>query len=329
MPPLPSLAPFTFRHWQGLDDTTQMLPVAQAARDADGIEAVMVLDELRHFYSHLINCDPATDMLFAEAAGQLVGYVRVFWEPENDGTRVYPVFGIVHPHWRRQGLGRALHRWGEARLRELAAAHPVGPRQLRAFAQKNEIGKIKLLTDEGFEPTRYFYEMVRPHLDDLPTAPLPSGFEVRAVLPEHYRAIFAANTEAFRDHWGAREVTEEHFQLWFSADNPEFQTDIWKVAWEVATNEVAGMVLGYILEEQNAKFSRLRGWTENIGVRRQYRKRGLASALIAENLRELQRRGMTEAALAVDSTSPSGANRLYEQLGFRVTQTGIVYEKAV
>lgn len=327
MPTLPSLSPFTFRFWRGEDDLPQMLPVAQAAREADAIEDVMTLEELRHFYTHLINCDITTDLLLAEAQGQVVAYARAFWQPENDGARTYMVFGVVHPTWRRQGLGRALHRWGEARLREIALTHPAGPRGFRSFVHEAEVGKIKLLSSEGYAPQRYFYEMVRPTLDDIPAAPLPPGFEVRPVLPEHYRAIFAANAEAFRDHWGAMEVTEEYFDLWFNPNSPDFQPEIWKVAWEVQTNEVAGMVLGYILENQNVKFQRLRGWTENIGVRRQYRKRGLASALIAENLRELKRRGMTEAALGVDSESLSGANRLYAQMGFRVIKTNVAYWK--
>jgi mycothiol synthase len=118
---------------------------------------------------------------------------------------------------------------------------------------------------------------------------------------------------------------EEDYQKWLGED--EFQPDIWKVAWDVETNQVAGMVLGFILAEQNAKFHRRRGWTEDICVRRPWRRRGLARALIADSLRELRARGMTEAALGVDTENQTGALRLYESLGFRVVKRNTIYRK--
>jgi len=41
----------------------------------------------------------------------------------------------------------------------------------------------------------------------------------------------------------------------------------------------------------------MRGWTDPIGVRRRWRKQGLARALIARSLRLLREQGMTEAGL--------------------------------
>jgi ribosomal protein S18 acetylase RimI-like enzyme len=38
---------------------------------------------------------------------------------------------------------------------------------------------------------------------------------------------------------------------------------------------------------------------------------------------------MTEAALGVDAENPSGALRVYENLGFRRTRTGVAYRKAM
>ena len=87
------------------------------------------------------------------------------------------------------------------------------------------------------------------------------------------------------------------------------------------------MVLGFIDHEQNKRQRRRRGWTENICVRRPWRKRGLAHALIAENLRELNARGMTEAALGVDTESLTGALRVYESMGFRAVRRDAVWRK--
>ncbi len=72
---------------------------------------------------------------------------------------------------------------------------------------------------------------------------------------------------------------------------------------------------------------RRRGFTENISVRRPYRQRGLARAMIAESLRVLKARGMTESALTSDSENLTGAVRLYEECGFATTLRIIAYRK--
>ncbi|MDL1926513.1 GNAT family N-acetyltransferase, partial [Anaerolineae bacterium AMX1] len=86
-------------------------------------------------YSHLENCDPYRDMLMAEVDGQMVGYNRVFWEHQEDGARLYVVFGFLLPEWRRKGLGSSMLALGEARLREIAAEQAyAGPRFFQSWA---------------------------------------------------------------------------------------------------------------------------------------------------------------------------------------------------
>ena len=75
-------------------------------------------------YSTLVNCDPPRDMVLAEVDGSLIAYARVFWTDQVDGSRSYENFGFVDPAWRRRGIGGALHRRNEERLREIAATHP-------------------------------------------------------------------------------------------------------------------------------------------------------------------------------------------------------------
>ena len=58
-----------------------------------------------------------------------------------------------------------------------------------------------------------------------------------------------------------------------------------------------------------------------------WRGRGVATALIGRNLRLLAERGMTEAALLVDSQNPTGALALYERVGFRRVRTDMFYQR--
>lgn len=87
------------------------------------------------------------------------------------------------------------------------------------------------------------------------------------------------------------------------------------------------MVLNYINAEENRVYGRRRGYTETICVRRPWRGRGLARALLARSLRMLQELGLSEAALTVDADSPSGALRLYKSMGFVVDRQSAVYRK--
>jgi ribosomal protein S18 acetylase RimI-like enzyme len=165
--------------------------------------------------------------------------------------------------------------------------------------------------------------MVRPDLENIPDAPLPEGLEVRPVKPEHLRAIWEAEQEAFLDHWGASEVEEGDFERWLN--NHPFQPELWQVAWD--GDQVAGMVRTIIDRNQNARFGRQRGYTENISTRRPWRKRGLARALMAQSMRLQKELGMTETALGVDASNPNGALQLYESMGFQVTKKETIYRK--
>jgi mycothiol synthase len=62
-------------------------------------------------------------------------------------------------------------------------------------------------------------------------------------------------------------------------------------------------------------------------VRRPWRRRGLARALIARSLQVLKDQGMTEACLGVDAQNPNGARHLYESMGFCSVKEFVTYRK--
>ena len=94
--------------------------------------------------------------------------------------------------------------------------------------------------------------MIRPHLDDLPDAPLPAGLEIREVKPEHLRQIWDAATEAFRDEWGFVEPTDEDYERYLT-DPVESDTSLWRIAWD--GDEVAGQVRSYINPVENERLA--------------------------------------------------------------------------
>ena len=322
-PDAPAIPGLTFRHFRGAEDYPLMIPVIEASRAADQIHEVETVERLAQGYANTKGFDPTRDVIMAEIDGRLAGYRSAMWWDQLDGVRILHHFGFLRPEWRGQGLERALVHTCEARLRQIAQEHPAERSEFDTYVADTETALDGLLQSEGYTATRHFYDMVRPDLANIPDAPLPPGLEVRPARPEDYRAIWEAETEAFQDHWGEEQVEEADFARW--QHDPLFQPDLWQVAWD--GDLVAGMVRGFIDPVYNARFGKRRGFTENISTRRPWRKRGLAAALIARSLRQQQALGMTESALGVDTENPSGALRLYEQMGFQAVKRFSIYRK--
>ena len=313
-----------FRHYRGEEDIPAMVNVINKSNPVDGVEWLSTIEESVNNYRHLTNCDPTQDVIIAEIHGDLVGYGRCWWDQQLDGNRIYFHFAHVLPAWRDEGIRRAIVRFNEDRLHAIAATHPQdGARWLNCWASETETHWENLLVSEGYKAVRYFMEMVRPTLDDIPDLPLPLGIEVRRGTHGEWRQIWEAEREAFRDHWGETEWSEESFQGW--SKNPNFNPNLWQVAW--AGDEVAGGVLNFINKPENEEYGRLRGYTEDIFVRRPWRKQGLAKALIARSFQVLKDEGMEEAALGVDAENPTGAVQLYTGMGFQTVKQSATYRK--
>ena len=325
IPGAPALAGLRFRHFTGEGDFEAMVATISASKVADQIERSDSVEIIRNNYENLVNCDPYRDVLIAEVDGAMVAYSRVTWYTvENPSAeQIYQSFGFIRPEWRRKGLGRAMLRFNQALLREIADAHGQDkPRFYESFCLSTELESNALLLSDGYQAVRHGYEMVRPDLEGIPDLQLPEGLEVRPALPEHYRTIYNASMEAFRDHWGFSDDAEPYETF---ITQPHFNPALWQVAWE--GDQVAGMVLNFIDEGGNQEYHRKRGYTENIAVRRPWRKQGLARALIARSLRLLKEVGMEEAALGVDTQNTSGALRLYEFMGFKPVRQSTTYRK--
>ncbi|HTX71223.1 MAG TPA: GNAT family N-acetyltransferase [Rectinemataceae bacterium] len=329
LPGAPNLPGLVTRHFRGQADFEGMAAAISAAADADGVERVGSADDLAATYNHLHNCDLFRDFLIVELSDTIIGYARVQWDEEvSTGAILGLLIAFLAPEGRGHGLGRALLRWQEERLRELLGNSPgEAGRYYQVFCAEEELSRVRLLEHAGYRPIRFFHEMVRPSLEGIPDFPLPEGLETRPVLPADYRPIWEAWQAALVDHWGYTRPSDEEYKGWLE-DQRIFQPELWQVAWERSTDRVAGGVLGFIDRIENEKYRRTRGYTECIHVGREWRRRGVARALIASSLRAQKALGMTESALGVDSESLTGATRVYADCGFAVRKTMRLYRKA-
>ncbi|MEO7117664.1 MAG: GNAT family N-acetyltransferase [Candidatus Limnocylindrales bacterium] len=321
----PAMLGTTFRHLRPPDDYVSMNTVANALRAADGEDWATSDESFRAFYDHLVNCDPATDVMVVERQAMVIAYGRAAWLEELDGLRTYEPISFVDPDATDAiVLRRSIIETMETRCRQMAATHPASPKSFQLSAADSATDYAALILELGYSQERYFYTMVRPNLGDLPGMPLPAGLEVREVEPQHLRAIWEAEMEALGDHWGAPVPTEELYQEFLHSPD-QMDTSLWRIAWD--GDQIAGMVRSYINPEENERYGRKRGWVENIMVRRQWRRRGLARALIAASIPLLRARGMTEGALGVDTENPSGALRVYEDCGFVAVKRETTYRR--
>ncbi len=321
---VPGLA---IRSYRGEADLPAMHRVYVAVHEAQGLDEVTTLDDMRRNYATLVNCDPKRDILLAEVDGELVAYARTFWQDLVDGGRTYENFGFVHPDWRRRGIGTELHRRNEARLREVAAGHPdVHPKWLSSEGADTDAGNVALLGGDGYEPARRFYDMVAPNLAGIEAPPMPAGLEIRPVTRDQYRLVWEAAAEAFRDHWGEVEWAEADWER-FIADPDNADPRFWRVGWD--GDQIAGSVMTTVPVEENERHGRARVYVSQVSVRRPWRRLGLARALLASSLVGAREAGFTSASLGVDTDSPTGATDLYRSLGFEPERTFTSWRKSL
>jgi len=325
--PLPSFPPASglrARHPVDLRaDAEAMAAVANASLAATGEPARESGPEL---YNELLNQahgDPLADVALVERESRLVAYARVQWRDHASGALEVETNLVLDPGLKAPGPGPALLRWAMAHGRTYAVGQPAErPRWFAAWCGDEERWTRALLDTAGFRPVRHFQLLVRPTLGDLgPPPPLPAGLEDRPVRPEHWRAVWEADLEAFRDHWGTPDTSEAGFAR-FQGEASQ-RPDLWQVAW--AGDEVAGFVLVAVQEAENAALGVKRGWLDSVAVRRPWRRRGLATALVARALVALRDAGFEGAILGVDAENPHEATALYVRAGFATSASATVY----
>jgi ribosomal protein S18 acetylase RimI-like enzyme len=324
---LPDIPGIVARRWAGDHDYATVADLVNAEAGSFGPGYLTTPEDVRVSFESSSNMDLEDDFRFVEAGGSPLGYVIVRWWQEEGGPRVYRHMCKVHPDWLQRGIGTALLAWAQERLREVGAGHTrcACDRIFRTDVDHTGSPAGLLLESFGYRPTQHHAELVRPHLDDVPDAALPEGVELRPVEPGHLRAIFEADAEANRDHWGYVAPTDKDWRAFL--DFPYTDHSLWKIAW--TGDRVVGQVRGFVNEAENEEFGRKRGWCEFISTDRARRGRGVATALISATLREFRERGLEEAALGVHIENPNKAFRLYRRLGFEITSQGATYERPV
>ena len=326
LPVLPDLAELEFRALRR-DDVPALYETLLAVERADDRNLVQTLDDLqREFDDPWSNAE--VDSLAAFALdGQLTGYGRTFQNPQPEAEARCYLLVEVHPSFRANGLEETLLDWAEERARQrLALVDGDLSRVLRTGIQDTQTQRQAQLEQRGFSIVRYFYRMQRDLNEPIPAVQLSADLALHAYTPDLSAAVLAAFNESFRDHWSFDPVTARDWQQFF-IKRSNFRPDLTYVVMDGA--EVAGFSFNCVSAEENTRRHTSEGWVDVLGVRRPWRKRGVATALLCASMHAFKAEGLQHALLGVDTENPSGALRVYEHVGFKPVKRFVQFEKSM
>ena len=263
--------------------------------------------------------DLARDTVLIEADDRsLAGYADT--SAVDLGVSV-EAFGRVHPGHRGRGLGAHLVGWTEARAIELATAAGSATRLWNAVASVDEPAR-RLVTARGYVPVRTFRHMERtlePGAETQAGLSPPEAIRLRTFQTgRDERAVYDVWVDAFSGQFG---VTMQPFEAWCedALGRQGFEPELVLIA------EHSGEVVGM---QTAVRFGDV-GWIDIVGVRRPWRRRGVARAMLVRGFADLAARGCRSVRLNVDAGNETGATHLYEDVGMTVRRAWDLYERPI
>lgn len=304
-------------------DVGAVAALVRHAEAHDGIPRSLADEELAQELAapHL---DPEADTRVAVRGGELVGWAYVWHPPSGGRLDRAEVIGEVAPAHRGIGVGSALLAWSVARAGErlTGRSHDL-PRFVRVNAYDWLEDRHRLYRRHGFRAVRWHDELLRD-LDDLPAVPVPGGVRLEPWPDDRDDELRSVRNAAFADHWGSAVIGPD---LWHEfVRGHGSRPDLSVVALDEATGAVVGLCANQVYPEDEAVTGRREGWIANIATLREARGRGVASAMLARSLAAFADAGLTHARLDVDADNPTGAGRIYRNLGFVPHHRSVTYQ---
>jgi mycothiol synthase len=288
------------------DEVRAVSALAEAATEADGVRPLS-----EHVMLHLrYGGDERVRNVLVWKGPRLLAYGHL---DVTDAVAGASAEMVVHPAYRRHGLGRLL-------VATIRAETADG--RLRLWAHGGHRGAAALAADLGFRQSRALWQMRRSLYAALPTVELPDGVTVRNFEPgRDDEAWVRLNGTAFAGHpeqggWTVEDLHRRMAEPWFDPH-------------------------GFFLAERGDRLAGFH-WTKVhggegshhghdpigevyvLGVDPGERGTGLGRALTLVGLQHLRHLGLPDAMLYVDADN-AAAIRLYQGLGFTRWETDLMF----
>jgi mycothiol synthase len=210
---------------------------------------------------------------------------------------------MVHPDFRHRGIGTALVSWSITEARTLfAPERGDGAKTVYLNSEFMSDEAVRLYERYGFAPNSVAHVMRRDLQLVLPETNFPGGITIAEWKDELAPDFFEAYQTAFRDRPGFPGWSAE-FWISRAEDDPDFSPERSLVAY------ARGQPVGFI--------TCFKDYVGQMGVRPEWRNRGLGSALLVEILHRVARAGENAVWLEVNANNPT-ATRVYRRLGFDI-----------
>ncbi|MFD2792113.1 GNAT family N-acetyltransferase [Promicromonospora vindobonensis] len=337
-PRLPTAGDLTWRPW-AREDVPALAVLLRAVQEADGRDWFTPADEIAEAFDAPVFDAAADTLVGTDADGVMRAYGQVERLSSVGATRLrVSVSGGVHPTHRGRGIGTELLVWATGRARQALAALGTDPRldvlpaRISAHLEDSDPAERRdLVRTGGFEPIRYYANLLRDLSVPVPAVGLEAPLRLVPWSEALDDATRLARNDAFRDHWGSQPRTPESWRAYRSSFAPEWSFVVVdeSVRYQGSEQEqpgdatvapgtpyVVGLHLASRYEHDWESQGYTAGYTDLLGVRRAYRGRRIAVALLTHAMRIYADAGMQQAELDVDTENPTGATGLYARLGY-------------
>lgn len=260
-----------------------------------------------------------------------IGYGGVRYEEDEDdpnGERRFYLRLTIHKVAEGTGLEKVI----ASRLMEIirgyqadTAMKPLPRASVRAWSFEQFHRTRALWQAMGLREVRQFWAMARPLTEPIDEPDAVEGVTIRPYhYPEDNEGARKAFDASFADHWDHHPISPEDWEHWLK--QPQVRPDLSLLAAiDGAPGTFAGFCMIEIFENDNKVRGVAEGWIELLGTIRGWRRMGLGRSLLLHGLHSLRSAGLDTALLGVDSESPTGANKLYESVGFRIRSRDFSY----
>jgi GNAT superfamily N-acetyltransferase len=234
----------------------------------------------------------------AEVDGRLAGWGALSRADHLDTPNAYSLNLLVHPDFRRQGIGTSLLRTCDEWLAALPSTfvQSYADGDSKGFALANGFEAITEMTYAGLELT-----------DAIPVPPVPDGYTLVPIAELDAADVYPAYRETAADIPGGTAI-EVAFE-WFS-------TELW-------TGPLLDRELSLALVEDGrvASFTLVnredtRTWNDMTGTVKEHRGKGLAGILKLASLSAARDAGVTHSFTLMNLDNPP-IRALNERLGYR------------
>lgn len=316
---LDNLPDLTWSPWtaEDLKDVSTLLTSVEATDQPSERHSLEELEE--DFGSQTY--DLGRDCLLArDRAGEVVAIARAICTDSDVAVRRALLAGAVRPDRRGEGIGRVVMAWQVAHARAWFNEHQRPEHEtlrLSVFADSQAQAEHRLAERFGLAKARFFAELTLRLPDEAIEPPEVPGIELRPWRVASPESTLAVRNAAFRDHWGS---VDRPLTGWLEQQRAtSFRPDWSFVAVDPTSDEVVAFLMSSAYEQDWEPQGYTSGYVDLLGTLRDYRGRGIASALITAAMRAFQQAGMDAAEIGVDSESETGAFDLYTSMGFAQT----------